>query len=48
MSEKKKKKYEYDLVVRCKECGTMSEEIGPCVKCGKEVFMREYVVKEVK
>lgn len=48
MAETKTKRYEYILVVRCKNCETISEEIGPCVKCKKLVFVREYVVKVVK
>jgi len=51
MPRKKKeteKKYVYNLIINCKECGTVSEEIGPCVKCGNMTFVRTYEAVEEK
>lgn len=40
------KKYVYNLIVNCKECGTVAESIGPCVKCGNMTFSRTYEAVE--
>jgi len=45
---KKEKKYHYTVVVICKECETVAETIGPCVKCGCQLFLRMYPVVEDK
>ncbi len=36
------KKYIYELIIICNECGTVPESIGPCVKCGNITFVRTY------
>lgn len=46
--EEKVKKYMYIMKVICTECGTISRNPWPCVKCAKETFERVYTLKEVK
>jgi len=51
MPQKKKdkeKEYKYILLVKCEECGTVAEFIGPCVKCENMTFNRTYKAVEVK
>ena len=44
----KEKKYSFRQVIICKECGTVSERPGPCVKCEKTIFEIVLAVQETK
>ncbi len=45
---KVEKKYKYILIYKCEKCGTVAEDIGPCVECQNMNFNRTYEAKEVK
>ncbi len=51
MADKKKKddkNYKYDLLIKCKECGLISEKPEPCEKCGCTTFVMEREVIEIE
>lgn len=50
MASKKKEvveKYMLKVITKCKECGVIALTVGPCVKCGKVLFIREYKAVEI-
>jgi len=45
---KETKKYGQVLIIKCEECGTISESTAPCIKCKNKTFLRVYKVVEVE
>lgn len=48
-SNKKKveKKYNFRQIIKCAECGLITEIAEPCEKCGGKIFITELELQEI-